>query len=47
MRLIALALSLTVLTVAAGPALAQEQMSDPDFAPTVSNPAYAGTGRRS
>ena len=39
MRLTALILTLTLAT--AGPALAQQQMVDPDFRPTVERPAYA------
>lgn len=40
MRLTALALGLVVLAIAA-PALAQQQLTDPDFRPTVARPAYA------
>ena len=40
MRLTALILTLTLAT--AGPALAQQQMVDPDFRPTVELPAYVG-----
>ena len=39
MRLMALILSLTLTATA--PAMAQQQMVDPDFRPTVENPAYA------
>lgn len=42
MRLATLAIALIVL--AAAPAVAQEQMTDPDFAPTVAHPAYAADG---
>lgn len=43
MRRFALALSLIALSVAA-PAAAQQQMTDPDFHPTVARPAFAADG---
>lgn len=43
MRLTALAICLIALAVAA-PAMAQQQMTDPDFVPTVARPAYAADG---
>ncbi|GLS01403.1 hypothetical protein GCM10007859_14170 [Brevundimonas denitrificans] len=43
MRLTALAIGLIALAVAA-PAMAQQQMTDPDFVPTVARPAYAADG---
>lgn len=43
MRRFALALGLMVLAAAA-PALAQQQMTDPDFRPTVARPAFAADG---
>jgi hypothetical protein len=43
MRRFALALGLMALTVAA-PAAAQQQMTDPDYRPTVDRPAYAANG---
>ncbi len=43
MRLTALAIGLIALAVAA-PAMAQQQMTDPDFVPTVARPAYAAGG---
>ncbi|KQY85125.1 DUF4350 domain-containing protein [Brevundimonas sp. Root1423] len=43
MKRFALALGLMVLTVAA-PALAQQQMTDPDFRPTVARHAFAADG---
>ncbi|MFN3931114.1 MAG: DUF4350 domain-containing protein [Brevundimonas sp.] len=43
MKRLALALGLIALAVAA-PALAQQQMTDPEFRPTVARPAYAADG---
>ncbi len=43
MRLTALAIGLIALAVAA-PAMAQQQMTDPDFVPTVARPAYTADG---
>jgi len=43
MKRLALALGLIALAVAA-PAQAQQQMTDPDFRPTVARPAYAADG---
>lgn len=41
MRLAAFAAGLLALTLAAAPALAQQQMVDPDFRPAIERPAYA------